>query len=966
MGYRYVNRRFGEIFGYTREEILRLTPGELVADKDRARVLETIRRRREGEIQSSHYTFQGRRKNGSPVEVEIHGSRMEFEGRPAAIAFLVDITDRRRAEAELRRANRALRTISAGNQALVRAVTEGDLLGDICRVIVESGGYRMAWVGYICGDPGRKVRPVGSYGFEAGYLEKLGITWADSERGRGPTGTAIRTGRPAVCRDMHHDPAFRPWRDEALRRGYASSAVLPLAAEARVFGALSIYATEPDAFDDEEIRLLAELADNLAFGIMALRERATRQEAREALVRAAGYNRSLIEASLDPLVTIGADGRITDVNAATEKATGRTRGELIGTDFSEYFTGPAKARAGYQQVFREGFVRDYPLELRHRDGSVMSVLYNASVYRDDAGNVLGVFAAARDITERKRAEEQIRRLNADLERRVEERTQQLVASEQLFHGIYDTAPVSIWLEDWTDVLAALEQLRVQGVTDFDAHFRTHPEFVRQALEAVRILDVNAFTLKMFGARDKAVLLASLATVFNTPETLPGFVGELAALARDERVYRTEMALSRVDGGTIHGLLAITFPPRGGGSGRVLVSVIDITDRRRTEEALRASEEHFRRLFDTTVEGVVYQDAAGKIMSMNPAAVRILGRTPEEFLGSNSVREEGGTIREDGAPFPGMEHPAMVALRTGRPVANVVMGVYNPKAKAHRWITIQAVPLFRPGEPTPYQVYTIFDDITERKRTEDSIRRLNEELQWRAGQLAAANRELEAFAYSVSHDLRAPLRSIEGFSRILLEEHQARLDADGRDCLERVCAATRRMDGLISDLLNLSRVTRSEMRRQAVDLSRLARTVVRELRRDEPDRTVECTIAEGLTVTADSNLMRVVLENLLGNAWKFTRGRQPARVEFGATSQDGRTAFFVRDNGAGFDMAYAGKLFGAFQRLHSETEFPGTGIGLATVQRILRRHGGRVWAEGAVGRGATFFFSLPDSIPDAEP
>ena len=353
------------------------------------------------------------------------------------------------------------------------------------------------------------------------------------------------------------------------------------------------------------------------------------------------YARSLIEASLDPLVTIGADGKITDVNKATEEVTGVSHKHLIGTDFSSCFTEPEKAREGYKRAFSEGMVIAYPLTIRHTSGRTTDVLYNVSVYKDEAGNVQGVFAAARDITELKRAKEQV-------EEQVKQRT----------------------------------------------------------------LD-----------------------------------------------------------------------------------------------------------------------------------------------------------------------------------------------------------------------------------------------------LAAANEELKTFAYSVSHDLRAPLRSIDGFSQVLLEDYPDKLDEQGKDYLQRVRAGAQRMAELIDDMLTLSRVTRSEMKRETVNLSALAKTIATELQKTQPERQVEFAIAEGLTTNGDAMLLQAVLENLLSNAWKFT-GKQPrARIEFGVTQNEGKPAYYVRDDGVGFDMTYANKLFGPFQRLHSVDEFPGSGIGLATVQRIIHRHGGRVWAEGAVGKGATFYFTL---------
>ena len=234
---------------------------------------------------------------------------------------------------------------------------------------------------------------------------------------------------------------------------------------------------------------------------------------------------------------------------------------------------------------------------------------------------------------------------------------------------------------------------------------------------------------------------------------------------------------------------------------------------------------------------------------------------------------------------------------------------------------------------------------------------NESLRRNTAELLAANTELDAFAYSVSHDLRAPLRSIDGFSQVLLEDYAAQLDQAGRDSLQRVRAASQRMGMLIDDLLKLARITRAEMRTEVVDLSGLARDIAADLQRASPARAVEFAIAQGLEARGDPRLLRVALENLLRNSWKYTAKQAQPRIEFGSIAANGERAFLVRDNGAGFDMQYADKLFGVFQRLHSAAEFEGTGVGLATVRRIITRHGGRIWAEGVVDRGATFYFTL---------
>jgi PAS domain S-box-containing protein len=270
-----------------------------------------------------------------------------------------------------------------------------------------------------------------------------------------------------------------------------------------------------------------------------------------------------------------------------------------------------------------------------------------------------------------------------------------------------------------------------------------------------------------------------------------------------------------------------------------------------------------------------------------------------------------------------------------------------------------------GNGEPYAVCGISTDITDRKRAEDEVHRLNASLETRVRQrtaeLEASTRELDAFAYSVSHDLRAPLRSLHGFSDALLEDYADVLDDIGKDYLHRLQRNVGRMGRMIDDLLNLSRATRADLDRAPVDLSAMSQDIVTDLRATDPDRTVELIVPDGLTAEADPHLLRLALQNLLANAWKFTGKQSEAVIEVGRTVRSGETCFFVKDNGVGFDMAYAGKLFDAFQRLHTTSDFEGTGIGLAIAARVVRRHGGRIFAEAGVDRGATFFFNLMSAV-----
>jgi PAS domain S-box-containing protein len=376
---------------------------------------------------------------------------------------------------------------------------------------------------------------------------------------------------------------------------------------------------------------------------------------------------------------------------------------------------------------------------------------------------------------------------------------------------------------------------------------------------------------------------------------------------------------------------------------VFGSWVDITDRRGAEEALRVSEERFRALAVTANDAIIAADSHGDIAYFNPGAERIFGYPATEVDGKPLTVLMPDRLRD--------AHRAGIAryLATGEArVVGKTVELAGRKKDGTEFPLELSLASWQRGSEIAFTA--IIRDITERKEAEETLRR-------HTAQLEASNAELNAFAYSVSHDLRTPLRGIDGFSQALLEDYADRLDDVGKSYLTRVRVASQRMATLIDDLLDLSRVTRSAMHIGPLDLSALASGIAADLQKRDPARRVELAIAPGLHVQADPGLMGVALHNLLENAWKFTGKRTDARIELGSVPHDGRSAYFVRDNGAGFDMTYVGKLFGAFQRLHGAEEFAGNGIGLATVQRIIHRHGGRVWAEGTVGAGATFYFTL---------
>lgn len=340
-------------------------------------------------------------------------------------------------------------------------------------------------------------------------------------------------------------------------------------------------------------------------------------------------------------------------------------------------------------------------------------------------------------------------------------------------------------------------------------------------------------------------------------------------------------------------------------------------------------------------------------SWTPEVARIHDMTPLE-----ATNMEIGLTFYQGESKQKIEDAIRNAVQHAQPY-DLELEMVSAKGN-HKWVRTIGQPVMENNHVV--KVRGSFQDISEHKRAAEEIRRLNADLERkvieRTIELEVANRELEAFSYSVSHDLRAPLRTIDGFSQAIIEDCSEQLDEQSKGHLIRVRAATQHMGHLIDDLLKLAQVTRAEINREVVDLSALAKSVRANLASLSDERQVDWHIEAGLVATGDAHLLRVVLDNLLGNAWKFTSKKNSARVEFGTLQlADGKQAYFVRDNGVGFDMKYASKLFGAFQRLHNVKEFPGTGIGLATVQRVIHRHSGRIWADSVAGKGATFYFLL---------
>ena len=610
--------------------------------------------------------------------------------------------------------------------------------------------------------------------------------------------------------------------------------------------------------------------------------------------------RQVIEGAPNGMVMVDREGKVILVNAQMEKLFGYDRDELLGKPIEMLV--PGRFRTIHPH-YRKEFI-NHPIARPMGSGrDLFGVRKNNSEFPIEIGlnpiqteqgqMVLGTIV---DITERKLAEETLRRSQAQLA------------------GVIGSAMDAIITVD-----------RDQRVVLFNS--AAEKMFLYPAEEAIG-QSLDRFIPQRFrpGHREH---IEQFGRTHISKRTM-GRLGAIFGLRADGEEFPMEASISQLES-----------------EGRKFFTVIlrDISERMRTEEALK---EQARTL---DLAPVIILDLSFRIIFWNTGAEQMYGWTPPEAIGRIThglfQTKFPRPIEEIKARLFAYGHWEGELSHTRKDGRQIVV--------ASHWV------LHKNEQDEPRAILEVNNDITDRKRAEEEIRRLNEELEQRVeertAELQAANKELESFSYSVSHDLRAPLRHINGFSQALLEDHSSQLDEIGRGYLQEVRSASQEMSQLIDDVLQLARVTRSEMRRETVSLSELAETVVEELQKREPARTVVTEIEDGLLAHGDKRLFRIMLTNLIGNAWKFTSKQQEPKIVFGREVDNGETSYFVRDNGAGFDMAYVNRLFGPFQRLHTAAEFEGTGIGLATVQRIINRHGGRVWAKGSIGQGATFYFTL---------
>lgn len=629
-----------------------------------------------------------------------------------------------------------------------------------------------------------------------------------------------------------------------------------------------------------------------------------RKRAEEAMARLA----ALVESSDDGLFGQDLNGIITSWNRGAEQIFGYRTDEIVGTPIMRLI--PAEAQAEERELQRKiaanEQVGNFETVRHAKDGRQFPVSITVSPLKDGDGKVIGASKVVRDISERSQAEAALR------------------AGEQRMRLATEATQVGIW--EWNVLTNTIRwdalMFRIYGIAPTPDGF-------------VQYRDWSGAVLPEELAESEAILQDT--------------VRRAGQSTRDFRIRR------RSDGECRDIRTVETVRKNAAGQTEWVVGTnLDITEKKLADDAAA----RLAAIVKSSVDAILGLDLSGIVTTWNAGAEKMYGYRAEEMLGQPVLRL-----------VPPDHHDAETFI-LGRILRSESVEPFDTvrvrKDGGGIDVSVTVSPI-KDGAGKVIGASKVARDITERKRAAQALRDLNETLEERVRQrtveLVAANKELEAFSYSVAHDLRAPLRGIDGFSKAVLQDYGPKLDAEGQDYLRFVREGCQRMGLLIDELLKLSRMTRAALRREPVDLTEVARRIAGDLRRLAPERAVDFRIAEDLTTVGDPTLLEAALRNLLENAWKFTGQRAEALIEFGAREQPGGVpAYFVRDNGSGFDMRYADKLFGVFQRLHRQEEFAGTGVGLATVQRIFQRHGGRIWAEAEVDKGATFYFTLNEKGP----
>ncbi len=930
-----------------------------------------------------------------------------FQTEPHRIAVMfTDITERKNNEWELEKLNRTLRALTDSTRAKRYAKDESEYLDEVCKIIIEDCGYAMVWIGFTENDENKTVKPIAYSGFEAGYLETLGITWEDIGRGRGPTGTAIRTGENCVCRNMLNDPQFEPWREEAIKRGYASSLALPLMNDGNVFGALTIYSRESNPFSEDEINLLTELVDDISYGIITLRLSAAKSKTEVELQESERKYHSLYSSMSEGVALHkiiynsqheAVDYIILDINPAYENIIGLKRSEVIGMKASQlYGTGTPPYLEFYAPVAENGEPTEFETYFEPMD-----IIFRISVISPEKGKFATLFE---DITERKRAELE-RDTNVEFLRLVNENTsvRDLIQSAvTFFKQQSECEAVGIRLKEGDDY----PYYETRGFPE---------EFL---LMENRLCAYDKLGNSYCDSDGNPIIECICGNVIcgRFDASKPFFTDNGSfwtnsttnLLANTSEEDRQSTTRNRCNGMGYESVALIPLPSRVGNLGLLQLNdirkdmfspeLIAVWERlagylavalekfQADEEIIRHDEllESINRVFQEALTCDTEEDVIGKCLevaeeltdsefgfvgevnengrlddiALSPPAWEACRTTNAHELLSNMeiVSYWGRTIREGKSQIvndPDFD-PDQHGLPEGHPHITSFLGV--PLKQGSKTIGMIALANKKAGyneeDKENIEVLSVaFVEALMRKRAEVNLKENVKDLK-------RSNRELEQFAYVSSHDLQEPIRMVTSFTQLLERKYKGELDADADEYINFIVEGSHRMKYLIDDLLAFSRVSSDTKEFENVDLENVLDVVLSNLYVSINESNAFITHDPLPTVLADESQMGQVFQNLISNAIKFSGDKTPI-IHISAHKDGKEWRFSVTDNGIGIESEYQKQIFEVFKRLHTRSEYPGSGIGLSVSHKIIEHHDGNIWVESESGEGSTFYFTIPN-------
>lgn len=806
-----------------------------------------------------------------------------------------NISERKRAEEELLQLNRTLNSLGKSSQAMTHADNELQYLDKVCRIIMEDCGHALVWIGYTQDDADKTVLPVASSGFDEGYINNLKITWADTERGRGPTGIAIRTGKPAICANMLTDPNFEPWSKEATERGYASSIVLPLISDGKTFGAVSIYSKETNPFSEDEINLLMTLANDMAYGITNIRLIESEKKATASIKESEEKYHQLFDGmtegfALHEIITDKkgnpCDYRFLSINPAFEKQTGLKAEDITGKNISEIFPVTEKFwKESYGKVAMSGENIEF-----ENYSSELNSYFKVSAFMPQQGYVAAIFE---NITKRMLAERDLKSTKEYL--------------ESLINNA--NAPIIVW--------------NTKNMIELFNHAAEHlTGYTSEDVEGKK-LDLLFPKTSLTGSKEK--IRQSLTSNMETIE--------IPILTKNKEIRTVLWNSAQIFDENRNVLSTI-------GQGN------DITERLNAETAVMESKLKLDLALENGNIGIWEWDIRTDLFYLDERMEKMFGLETGSFEKTYSAFEKN-IYEED---IPHMRNAFHQAIEEDIPLNSIYR--IRLKNDDFNYISTKAL-VEKDNNGKQIKMSGVCFDITEMKKgTEKALFKLNEDL-------LRSNKELEQFAYIASHDLQEPLRMISSFTQLLSLRYKDKLDKDAQEFIQYAVDGAIRMQALINDLLEYSRVETKGKTFSTIDMHSVLGQTIKNLSRIISEKNAVVINDDLPIIIANEGQMVQLFQNLIGNALKFC-DISPV-VHISVKEEKEYYIFSVEDNGIGMESQYFNKIFQIFQRLQPKDQYGGTGIGLAICKRITERHGGKIWVVSGLGKGSKFYFSISKNV-----